>query len=90
MTQDILVVMTQSAYINTWELHGSHSYQDPDADKGAEQCTQIVMTQSADVSGSELHEPYSCQDLNMTPHRGITPSPRPHGNLTQRFSHRFS
>ena len=52
MTQDILVVMTKSAYINTWELHGSHSYQDPDADTtGAEQCTQIVMTQSADVKG---------------------------------------
>ena len=76
--------MTQSDYITTWELHGSHSYMDPDADTA-----QTVMTQSAEVSESELHETYSYQDLNMTPNGGITPSPRPRGNLTQRFSQRF-
>ena len=72
MTQDILVVITQSDYITAWALHGSHSHTDPDTDTA-----QTIMTQSAEVSGSELHETYSCQDINMTPNRGITPSPRP-------------
>ena len=81
MTQSILVVITQSDYITTWSLHGSHSYTNPDTDTA-----QTVMTQSAEVSGSELHETYQYKDLNMTPHRGITPSPRPRGNLTQRVS----
>ena len=86
MIQDIIVVMTQWAYVNTWELHKSHSYQDPDADTGTEQCTQIVMTQHivilmtqlADVCEWKLHESYSCQGPHMTTHGGITPSPRPH------------
>ena len=80
ITQDILVI-TQSDYITTWELHGSHSYMDPDADTA-----QTVMTQSAEVSGSELHETYSYQDLNMTQNGGISPSPRPRRNLTQLVS----
>ena len=84
MTQDILVVITQSNYITAWALHGSHSYTDPDTDT-----SQTIMTQSAEVSGLELHETYSCQDLNMTPNGEITPSPRPRGNLTQRFPQWF-
>ena len=60
--------------------------QDPDADTGAEQCTQTVMTQhiigimlqSDYVIRWKLHESYQCMGSHMTPHRGITPSPRPH------------
>ena len=84
MTQDILVVITQSDYITAWTLHGPHSHTDPDTDTA-----QTIMTQSAEVSGSELHETYSYQDQNMTPNGGITPAPRPRGNLTQRLPQRF-
>ena len=86
MTQHIIVMMTQGACVSKCKLHESHSCQDPDADTGAEQCTQIVMTQhivsimpqAACVSGWKLHESYSCMGPHMTPHGGITPSPRPH------------
>ena len=53
MTQDILIMITQSDYITAWALHESHSYMDPDTDTA-----QTIMTQSAEVSGSELHETY--------------------------------
>ena len=60
--------------------------QDPDDDTGAEECTQTAMTQhifgiilqSDYIIRLELHDSYKCIGLYMTPHGGITPSPRPH------------